>query len=357
MLDLHDLLSANPYPGRGVLCTRTHSGAVLGGYFLTGRSPASRDRALRLIDGELVVGPRTMGKHDPLRHYAAATATGGWLVLGNGEQVSQAAERLRAGAAPTEALSGFEYEPDPPIRTSRITALISRDGGRTAVFGAARPSRAARLTSNVMTLAVQDLEPGEAVLLTTYDSDGEQVSVAAPFTEAAVSARNAEELLDEIWSALDERFRIAAAVLDPAPGTRVGDPAICLSCDACSARLLPQRSLGRGSVRQTRVVDGRDAWETGRDRLPVTHSDLARRIHAVSHLESHFTLRSGRAATEYFDKYRFEGDPVLLDEIAQRMTPPATRSARCGYFTRTSILSDAAGPLPGIEHPAGRALG
>lgn len=53
----------------------------------------------------------------------------------------------------------------------------------------------------------------------------------------------------------------------------------------------------------------------------MTHTDLARRIHAVSHLEGHFTLRSGLAATEYFDKYRFEGDPVLLDEIAQRMAP------------------------------------
>ncbi|MFF2502377.1 orotate phosphoribosyltransferase [Streptomyces sp. NPDC058067] len=53
----------------------------------------------------------------------------------------------------------------------------------------------------------------------------------------------------------------------------------------------------------------------------MTHSDLARRIHEVSHLEGHFTLRSGRVATEYFDKYRFEGDPVLLDEIAQRMAP------------------------------------
>ncbi|WP_329432997.1 hypothetical protein OHB53_11595 [Streptomyces sp. NBC_00056] len=57
------------------------------------------------------------------------------------------------------------------------------------------------------------------------------------------------------------------------------------------------------------------------DWLPVTHSDLARRIHAVSHLQGQFTLRSGRDATEYFDKYRFEGDPVLLDEIAQRMAP------------------------------------
>ena len=59
--------------------------------------------------------------------------------------------------------------------------------------------------------------------------------------------------------------------------------------------------------------------------MPVTNSDLARRIHATSHLTGQFTLRSGRTATEYFDKYRFEGDPVvLLDEIAQRMAPLVT---------------------------------
>jgi orotate phosphoribosyltransferase len=53
----------------------------------------------------------------------------------------------------------------------------------------------------------------------------------------------------------------------------------------------------------------------------VTNYDLARRIHAASHLTGRFTLRSGRTATEYFDKYRFEADPVLLDEIARRMAP------------------------------------
>lgn len=53
----------------------------------------------------------------------------------------------------------------------------------------------------------------------------------------------------------------------------------------------------------------------------MTHPDLAARIHAASHLTGQFTLRSGLTATEYFDKYRFEADPVLLDEIAQRMAP------------------------------------
>lgn len=58
-----------------------------------------------------------------------------------------------------------------------------------------------------------------------------------------------------------------------------------------------------------------------RDWLPVTHSDLAVRIHAASHLTGDFTLRSGQTATEYFDKYRFEADPVLLDAMACAMAP------------------------------------
>ncbi|MFF4837275.1 orotate phosphoribosyltransferase [Streptomyces sp. NPDC001315] len=53
----------------------------------------------------------------------------------------------------------------------------------------------------------------------------------------------------------------------------------------------------------------------------MTLPDLARRIFAVSHLTGQFTLRSGLTASEYFDKYRFEGDPVLLDEIARAMAP------------------------------------
>ncbi|MER7583833.1 IMP cyclohydrolase [Kitasatospora sp. NPDC097691] len=218
MTDLKTLLASNPYPGRGVLVARTHSGAVLGGYFLTGRSAASKDRALRVVGDELVVGPTAATEHDPLRHYAAATATDDWLVFGNGEQVSQVTDRLRKGESAADSLGELEYEPDPPIRTSRITALLSRDGGRTAVLGAARPSSGLRLSTNVMTLTVRDLEPGEAVLLTTYLSDGRTVSVARPFEETTVSGRDGEELLDEIWSALNPQLRVAAVVLDPSQG-------------------------------------------------------------------------------------------------------------------------------------------
>jgi hypothetical protein len=133
-------------------------------------------RALRLAHDELLVGPTTPTGHDPLRHYTAAATTDDWLVFGNG------------------------------------------DGRRTAVLGAARPSRAARQTTNVMTLTVSSLEPGEAVLLTTYQSDGKTVSVGEPFEEATVKAVGGEELADEVWSALTPEFRVAAVVLDPLKG-------------------------------------------------------------------------------------------------------------------------------------------
>ena len=48
---------------------------------------------------------------------------------------------------------------------------------------------------------------------------------------------------------------------------------------------------------------------------------LAKKIFEVSHLTGTFTLRSGQVSHEYFDKYRFEAMPDLLQEIANHMAP------------------------------------
>jgi orotate phosphoribosyltransferase len=50
-------------------------------------------------------------------------------------------------------------------------------------------------------------------------------------------------------------------------------------------------------------------------------SDLAKRVAALCHLEGEFVLRSGQAATTYFDKYLLEADPEVLWECH--------RAARC----------------------------
>ena len=50
-------------------------------------------------------------------------------------------------------------------------------------------------------------------------------------------------------------------------------------------------------------------------------SELAHQVGARCRLTGQFELRSGRTATTYFDKYLFEGDPVLLEQIAEQMVP------------------------------------
>ena len=47
--------------------------------------------------------------------------------------------------------------------------------------------------------------------------------------------------------------------------------------------------------------------------------DLARDVDARCRLRGEFTLRSGQVSEEYFDKYLFETDPVLLARVAAQM--------------------------------------
>jgi orotate phosphoribosyltransferase len=53
----------------------------------------------------------------------------------------------------------------------------------------------------------------------------------------------------------------------------------------------------------------------------LDRTQLARSVYATSHITGEFVLRSGAVSNEYFDKYRFEADPVLLHEIAAALVP------------------------------------
>jgi IMP cyclohydrolase len=210
-VDLANALTSNRYPGRGVLVAMSRTGLCCG-YFLTGRSAASKERTLHEHGGRLIVAPATATGHDPLRHYVAARSDGGRLVYGNGEQVSVIADRLAEGQSPADALNRISYEPDPPIFTPRISVVVTADG---IWFGAARRSERDRDAANVLVLAVSELGVGDAVLITTYRSDGVTIATGDPFTEASADVDGPDELLDLVWDGLDPVYRVAAATFRP----------------------------------------------------------------------------------------------------------------------------------------------
>ncbi|UKS28552.1 orotate phosphoribosyltransferase [Paenibacillus sp. HWE-109] len=47
---------------------------------------------------------------------------------------------------------------------------------------------------------------------------------------------------------------------------------------------------------------------------------LANEIYKTAHLTGTFKLRSGKVSNDYFDKYLFESNPVLLSEIAEHLS-------------------------------------
>ena len=50
-------------------------------------------------------------------------------------------------------------------------------------------------------------------------------------------------------------------------------------------------------------------------------SILAKKIFETCYLTGHFTLRSGKTSNEYFDKYRMESHPELLQATAEHLAP------------------------------------
>jgi orotate phosphoribosyltransferase len=61
--------------------------------------------------------------------------------------------------------------------------------------------------------------------------------------------------------------------------------------------------------------------------MPAAHHEpdqdqrLARDVDRCCRLTGEFTLRSGQVAGEYFDKYLFEADPLLLARVVDQMVP------------------------------------
>jgi orotate phosphoribosyltransferase len=64
----------------------------------------------------------------------------------------------------------------------------------------------------------------------------------------------------------------------------------------------------------------------------VDRDELARAIYERTHLTGKFRLRSGAISSEYFDKYLFESDPLLLRAIGEALVPllPAATDALAG---------------------------
>jgi IMP cyclohydrolase len=226
-MTLRHHLRDNPYPGRLNLIARTANGDLVALFLISGRTAASRNRTITAGSSSslLTVSPTdSNAARDELRHYVASVQTGHWFVLGNGDHVSRLAQGLDADGLNSRAVSELRNEPDAPIFTPRIALAIDRGTGG-AWFFSAQYSSPSDGGGRLALWHIWEVAVGRAYSLSTYTSDGNQIATGPPLATLATDASTPPQLLEEVWEAADQRFRVAAAAINLA-----GNPPEVLLC-------------------------------------------------------------------------------------------------------------------------------
>jgi IMP cyclohydrolase len=219
-------LSAMEYPGRVIVIGRDPTGsrtAVI--YAVTGRSPSSQARKLERREDGIWVRPTDeeilkKGNPDLLIYPAMLFSTLG-VAVSNGKQTEDVRRRLGETAAPgpievlAQGLSGWDYEPDAPIYTPRISGCVLA-GPKAALSLVKRGADGEVLRS----YHEVPLAAGKGKLFATYDGvnrdplrsfSGDPVDVVLDAPDAAGLAESVFEALKP--GAAGRDFRVAVACL------------------------------------------------------------------------------------------------------------------------------------------------
>jgi IMP cyclohydrolase len=221
------LLSSLEYPGRFIAL-----GTSLGGnraviiYAITGRSPSSQARKLVARDRGVWVQPTDedvlkKGNVD-LLVYPAVLFHGAGIAVSNGKQTGDIRERLAGAGNPVSILAGalerWDYEPDSPIFTPRISGCVA---GRKAALSLIRRGPGGVTLRSYFEVPP---EPGRARLVSTYmgpNRDPLPCFEGEP-REIALEGDSPQAMAELIYGALkpaaqERDFRVATVCIAVSP--------------------------------------------------------------------------------------------------------------------------------------------
>ncbi len=220
-------LATLEYPGRLIALGRAaRGGKAVVVYAITGRSPASQARRLVFRDAGIWVEPtdeETLKKGNvDLLVYPAALFGPSGLAVSNGKQTADVLERLSPGGDPMASLSAalerWDYEPDAPIFTPRISGCLC--GGKAGLSLVRRGPGGETLRSAFEV----PLRRGRGRLVSTYQGpnrdplpgfEGEPREVRIPGASAPDTAGAVYEALGPRGDGRD--FRVAVACVYASP--------------------------------------------------------------------------------------------------------------------------------------------
>ncbi|MDD5931395.1 MAG: IMP cyclohydrolase [Oscillospiraceae bacterium] len=205
-------LSANTYPGRGIVLGMTPDGTrSVAAYFIMGRSVNSRNR----IFAEEPDGIRTEA-YDPslladpsLIIYHPVRELGRGLIVTNGDQTDTIREYLERGQTFETALRTRGFEPDGPNWTPRISGLLSPDGSYKLSILKSADANGSACVRNYFTYPPI---PGLGHFIHTYVCDGNPIPSFQGEPERVALEDDIDVFTSQLWDNLNEDNKISLFV-------------------------------------------------------------------------------------------------------------------------------------------------
>ena len=214
-LSLSEILSANTYPGRGIVVGMSADKKyAVSAYFIMGRSENSRNRVFFEVGEDVIIHPfdASKGEDPSLIIYSPIRKYENKLIVTNGDQTDTVYDGLVAGKSFSEALTARCFEPDAPNFTPRISAMLTfGEGAFTYQMSILKSADAEGSACNRFTFSYAPIA-GVGHFLHTYNCDGNPIPTFTGEPERIAITGDIDSFTKEIWENLNEQNKISLYV-------------------------------------------------------------------------------------------------------------------------------------------------
>lgn len=215
-VSLKNELTANAYPGRGIVLGKTPNGKyAVAAYFIMGRSENSRNRVF-VEDGE---GIRTEA-FDPAKLsdpsliiYAPVRVLGNKTIVTNGDQTDTIYELMDKQQTFEQALRTRKFEPDEPNYTPRISGILHVENGKfNYAMSILKSNNGNPEATNRYTFAYENPVAGEGRFIHTYKENTDPLPSFEGEPKLVEIMDDMEQFTTMLWESLNEENKVSLFV-------------------------------------------------------------------------------------------------------------------------------------------------
>lgn len=212
--NLFSCLSANNYPGRGIVLGKTPDGknAVIA-YFIMGRSENSRNRVF--VEHEEGIKTQAFDPaklSDPsLIIYSPVRVLDDTTIVTNGDQTDTIYQFLNDGGTFEDALGTRTFEPDAPNYTPRISGMLNLNGkGFTYELSILKSNNGNPDSAQRFYYEYETPVSGEGHLIHTYRCDGDPIpSYEGEPAPVAIESNDLDAWTKQLWENLNDDNKVS----------------------------------------------------------------------------------------------------------------------------------------------------